>query len=149
MEKPSNNQRLKTYFEQAYNKKLADKEVLEYKDHLVKFFSLLIEIDQRNKRKSNEAKNIWSPNHTDKTAKRACSLCQLCIGQHLYLGSIGIMTRPQGGYRLTYPTKRVGIKDLNIFYPINKTFAKNIEKEVLAELEKVTNENDRHNSFDA
>lgn len=68
---------------------------------------------------------------------------------NLYLGSIGIMTRPQGGYRLTYPTKRVGIKDLNIFYPINKTFAKTIEKEVLAELEKVMNENDRHNSFDA
>ena len=69
------------------------------------------------------------------------------LDNNLYLGSIGIMTRPQGGYRLTYPTKRVGIKDLNIFYPINKTFAETIEKEVLAELEKVMNENDRHGSF--
>ncbi len=25
----------------------------------------------------------------------------------LYLGSIDIITRPQGGYRLTYPTKKV------------------------------------------
>jgi len=69
------------------------------------------------------------------------------LDNNLYLGSIGIMTRPQGGYRLTYPTKRVGIKDLNIFYPINKTFAETIEKEVLAELEKVMNENDRHSGF--
>ena len=67
----------------------------------------------------------------------------------LYLDSIGIMTRPQGGYRLTYPTKKVGIKDLNIFYPINKAFAETIEKEVLKELEKVMNENDRHNSFNS
>ena len=52
------NQKLKNYFEQAYGKKLTDEEVLEYKDRLVKFFSLLIEIDQRNKRKSNENKNL-------------------------------------------------------------------------------------------
>jgi len=69
------------------------------------------------------------------------------LDNNLYLGSIGIMTRPQGGYRLTYPTKRVGIKDLNIFYPINKTFAETIEEEVLAELEKVMKQNDRHSSF--
>ena len=67
----------------------------------------------------------------------------------LYLGSIGVMTRPQGGYRLTYPTKKVGIKDLNIFYPINKDFAEQIEGSVISELEKVMNQNDRHNSFDA
>jgi hypothetical protein len=58
MEKASGNQKLKTYFEKAYGKKLSDEEVLEYKDRLVKFLSLLIEIDQRNKRKSNETKTI-------------------------------------------------------------------------------------------
>jgi hypothetical protein len=46
------------FFEQTYSKQLADEEVVEYKNRLVKFFSLLIEIDQRNKRKSNEAKTI-------------------------------------------------------------------------------------------
>lgn len=65
---------------------------------------------------------------------------------NFYLGSIGVITRPQGGYRLTYPTKRVGIKELNIFYPINKTFAESIEKEVLAKLEEVMKQNDRHHS---
>jgi len=51
-------QTIRNFFEQAYGKKLSDAEALEYKDRLVKFFSLLIEIDQRNKRKSNETKTI-------------------------------------------------------------------------------------------
>jgi len=46
--------RTKDFFERAYGNKLADELVMEYKDRLVKFFSLLIEIDQRNKRKGNE-----------------------------------------------------------------------------------------------
>ena len=53
------------FFEQAYDKRLTDEELLEYKDRLVKFFALLIEIDQRNKRKSNEAKTIWNTNNPD------------------------------------------------------------------------------------
>jgi len=69
---------------------------------------------------------------------------------NLYLGSIGIVTRPNGGYRLTYPTKTVGARDINIYHPINKSFAEIIEKEVLIQLEEVMkNENDRHNSFNS
>ena len=34
---------------------------------------------------------------------------------NLYLGSIGIVTRLNGGYRLVYPTKKVGDRSLNIF----------------------------------
>ncbi len=71
------------------------------------------------------------------------------LDKNLYLGSIGIVTKPQGGYRLTYPTKKVGIKDINIFHPINKGFAEAIEKEVLVALEKVMNKNDRYNSPNA
>ena len=65
----------------------------------------------------------------------------------LYLGSIGIMTRPNGGYRLVYPTKKVAEKNLNIFYPINKEFAQLIENEVVRRFEEVMNNYDRHNSF--
>ena len=67
---------------------------------------------------------------------------------NLYLGSIGVLTRPKGGYRLVYPTKKVGNKNLNIFYPINKKVAQLVENEVVKHFEKVMNqENDRHNSF--
>lgn len=68
------------------------------------------------------------------------------LDDNLYLGSIGIFTRPQGGYRLVYPTKKVGDKNINIFYPINRFFALKIEKEVVKRLEEVMT-NDRYNQI--
>lgn len=66
---------------------------------------------------------------------------------NLYLGSVGIMTRPSGGYRLTYPTKKVGTTDLNVFYPINKDFAQAVEKIIVQHFEKVMKpSNDRYHS---
>jgi len=69
------------------------------------------------------------------------------LNKNLYLGSIGIYTRPQGGYRLTYPTKKIANRDINIFHPINKEFAEAIKKAVIKKFEDVMNQNDRHNSF--
>jgi stage V sporulation protein G len=63
----------------------------------------------------------------------------------LYLSSIAIITRPQGGYRLVYPTKKVGSREINVFHPINKDFAQIIEKAVIKKLEEVMNLNDRYN----
>jgi len=54
-----------------------------------------------------------------------------------YLGSIGIFTRPQGGYRLTYPTKQGSMKNINIFHPINKKIAESIESEIIFKFEKI------------
>lgn len=66
---------------------------------------------------------------------------------NLYLGSVGIMTRPGGGYRLTYPTKKVGATDLNVFFPINKDFAHAVEETIIQYFEKVMKpSNDRHHS---
>jgi stage V sporulation protein G len=61
----------------------------------------------------------------------------LVLDDNLYLGSIGIMTRPGGGYRLTYPTKKAGVSDLNVFYPINRSFAQEIEQAVIEQFEEV------------
>jgi len=50
----------------------------------------------------------------------------------LYLGSIGIYKKLDGsGYRITYPTKKIGYKDINIYHPINKETSKAIEKEII------------------
>lgn len=68
---------------------------------------------------------------------------------NLYLGSIGIMTRPNGGYRLVYPTKKVADRNLNIFYPISREFALAIENEVVKQFEDVMKKYDRHNSFNS
>jgi len=61
----------------------------------------------------------------------------------LYLGSVGVATRLQGGYRLIYPTKQIGNKDINVFHPINKPFAEIIENEVMNDT------NDRYHSINA
>lgn len=71
------------------------------------------------------------------------------LDESIYLGSIGIMTRIQGGYRLVYPTKKVAERSLNIFYPINREIAQVIENEVVRQFEDVMNKYDRHNSFNA
>ena len=70
------------------------------------------------------------------------------LDNKFYLGSIGIMTRPQGGYRLVYPSKIVGSKNINTYYPIDKETAIWVETEVINRLEDVMNkQHDRHNSF--
>jgi len=69
------------------------------------------------------------------------------LNDSLYLGSIGIFTRPEGGYRLTYPTKKVGDRNINIFHPINKDFANQIEVEIIKRFKEVmnkVNKNDRY-----
>lgn len=55
----------------------------------------------------------------------------------VYFGSIGIYTRPQGGYRLVYPTKKLGDKNINIFYPINKDISQLIEEKVIEKVNEI------------
>lgn len=54
-----------------------------------------------------------------------------------YFASIGIYTRPQGGYRLTYPTKKTATNTLPIFHPINKTIADVIEQKIINKFEEL------------
>ena len=71
------------------------------------------------------------------------------LNDWLYLGSIGIFTRPEGGYRLTYPTRMVGNRSINIFHPISKSFAEEIEEEIVKKFEDVVKQNDRYDSANA
>lgn len=70
------------------------------------------------------------------------------LDKSLYLSSIGIVTRPEGGYRLLYPTKKSINKDFAIFHPISKEFGRYLEKIILNEYEKVMKNNDRYCSTD-
>ena len=50
----------------------------------------------------------------------------------LYLGSIGVHKRLYSdGYRITYPTKLVGDKSINIYHPINRETSLAIEKAII------------------
>ncbi|MBR3318901.1 septation protein SpoVG family protein [Candidatus Saccharibacteria bacterium] len=59
--------------------------------------------------------------------------------------SVAVYTRPNGGLRLVYPTKNVGRRDFDVFYPINREVGKVIEEEVTKKYEDVMKEtHDRH-----
>ena len=53
----------------------------------------------------------------------------------LRCSSIAILTRPNGGYRLVYPTKKVGSRAMSIFYPITRKVGLAIEEEVIKKYE--------------
>ena len=76
------------------------------------------------------------------------AFASVVVDSNLYLGSIGIHSRIDGsGYRLTYPTKPIGGKDLNIYHPINKNASEALEQAIISKYKEVMKEkNDRHNS---
>jgi len=80
-----------------------------------------------------------------KPDKGLIAFCSFILFESIYCGSVAIFTRPNGGYRLLYPNKRVGEKSIDILHPISKEVGFLIEKEVVSELENVMN-NDRYSS---
>jgi len=65
------------------------------------------------------------------------ALASCVIDEKFYIGSIGIYTKLKGGYRLTYPTKKVGERSINICHPIDLVTGKAIEDAVVAEYERL------------
>lgn len=62
----------------------------------------------------------------------------LVVGGKLYLSSIGIHRKLDGsGYRITYPTKQVGNKQINIYHPISKDIGLDIENAILRRAEEI------------
>jgi len=58
----------------------------------------------------------------------------------MYCGSVGIFTRPNGGYRLVYPTRKVGERNIEVYYPINRHIGQVIEEVIVKKYEEVTKE---------
>ena len=56
----------------------------------------------------------------------------------IYCGSVAIVTRPQGGYRLLYPAKKLYGRSISVCHPIDKELGSAIEKVVIAKYEDVT-----------
>jgi len=73
------------------------------------------------------------------------------IDGSLYLGNIGIHQKLDGsGYRLTYPTRKIGDTSFNIFHPIKREMSVAIEQAVFKKLKDVLSKrNDRHHRIDA
>ena len=66
------------------------------------------------------------------------AIASVVADNSLYLGSVGVFTRLNGsGYRITYPTKKIGNKNINIYHPINKETSKAIEEAIISKAEKI------------
>ena len=62
------------------------------------------------------------------------AFASLVINGNLFLGSIAIHEKLDGsGLRLTYPTKRAGNSERNIFHPVTPELSKVIEQVLFAE----------------
>lgn len=52
-----------------------------------------------------------------------------------FIGSIGIYTKKAGGHRITYPNKKSGNSEMQIFNPVSKELQEAIESRVISEYE--------------
>jgi len=68
------------------------------------------------------------------------AFASVVLDEQIYLSSIGIHQKLDGsGYRLTYPTKKAGERDFNIFYPIDRDLGVALERAILEKLTAVLN----------
>ena len=65
------------------------------------------------------------------------ALASCIVDDKFYLGSIGIYTKLRGGYRLTYPTKKIGEKSINIYHPINQEVGQEVEIAIIEKYEEL------------
>lgn len=61
------------------------------------------------------------------------ALATCVLNDVFFVGSIGIYERSEGGYRITYPTKKTGRSSLKLFYPVDKEAGDDIEKVIIDE----------------
>ena len=63
------------------------------------------------------------------------------LDEKYYVGSVAIYSRLDGsGYRLVYPTKKVGNRNINIFHPINSGVGKTIDEAVICKVNELFND---------
>ena len=65
------------------------------------------------------------------------AFASLVINDDIFLGSIAIHQKLNGGFRLTYPTKPSGVQHMQVFHPINREAGAAIEKAVINKLNDV------------
>lgn len=54
-----------------------------------------------------------------------------------YIGSIAVFTRLSGGYRLVYPTKKIGERQLHLHHPITREASVAMETAILQKVQEV------------
>lgn len=65
------------------------------------------------------------------------AFASVVVDRSLYLGSIAVYTRPDGSYRLLYPTKKLGDRFVDIFHPISRETSIQIEAAIFKKCEEI------------
>jgi DNA-binding cell septation regulator SpoVG len=65
------------------------------------------------------------------------AFASVVLEDQIYLGGIAIHSKLDSGYRLTYPTRKVGEAQFTLFHPIRKPVGLAIEQAVIEKLKKV------------
>jgi stage V sporulation protein G len=79
-----------------------------------------------------------------KPASGLVAFASVVIDNKLYLGSIAVYKRLDVGYRITYPTKKLGERQLNIYHPINKKLGLQIELAITAKCDELFQGSDEY-----
>lgn len=77
-------------------------------------------------------------------------IASVVIDGNIYLNSIAVYIKIDGSYRLLYPTKCIGKKQVGYFYPINKIASRSIEEAVFKKCSEIFkgSSDDRHCQVD-
>ena len=66
------------------------------------------------------------------------AFANLVFDEVFFVGSIGIHKKLHGtGYRLTFPTKKVGMVHISLFHPMTPALSKYIEEKITARAEEL------------
>lgn len=71
------------------------------------------------------------------------AFASVVLEKSIYLSSIAIYTRPDGSYRLLYPTKKLGGQTMNLFHPISREASKKIEAAVFKKCNEIFKNHDQ------
>jgi DNA-binding cell septation regulator SpoVG len=79
------------------------------------------------------------------------AFASVVLDDQLYLSGIAIHSKRAGsGYRLTYPTRKVGESQFSLFHPIRKPVGLAIEQAIFERLKNVLSKHDAgHSRIDA
>lgn len=71
------------------------------------------------------------------------AFASVVLDDQLFLSGIAVHRKLAGeGFRLTYPTRKVGPSQFNLFHPIRKPIGRAIEQAIMAKLKDVVSKHD-------
>jgi DNA-binding cell septation regulator SpoVG len=65
------------------------------------------------------------------------AFANVVLEEGLYLGSIGVHRKLDGGFRITFPTRKVGEANLCIYHPMTPEISKEFETAICSKAEEV------------